>query len=100
MILLNKAMPDYDRSEVHHREIDAPPAATWAAIHELRGEEVAAMRLLMAVRTLGRMSDESRTVLDTFDWMGFCILDEVPERQLVVAGIGRFWQPSGGLRRV
>ena len=101
MVLLERAMPEYDRREVHGRTIDASPAATWEALHELRGEEVAAMRLLMGIRTLGRgRGGDSPTVLDSFGRMGFRVLDEEPGSQLVVAGIGRFWQPSGGLRRV
>jgi hypothetical protein len=100
MILLERVMPDYDRREVHRRAIGAAPAATWDALHQLRGEEVAAMRLLMGIRTLGRARGDSRTVLDSFGRMGFRVLDEEPGSQLVVAGIGRFWQPSGGLRRV
>jgi hypothetical protein len=101
MILIDRVMPDFDRREVHRRAIDAPAAAIWAAAHDLRGDEVTAMRLLMGLRTLGRRSGEdSRTVLETFKWMGFRVVDEEPEREFVVAGIGRFWQLSGGLRRV
>jgi hypothetical protein len=101
MILIDRVMPEYDRREVHRRTIDAPPAAIWAAAHDLRGDEMTAMRLLMGIRTLGRRSDDdSRTVLDSFKWMGFRVVDEDPERELVVAGIGRFWRLSGGLRRV
>jgi hypothetical protein len=101
MVLIDRVMPDYDRREVHRRTVDAPPTAIWAAARDLRGNELTTMRLLMGIRTLGRRSgDDSRTVLDTFRWMGFRIVDEDPERELVVAGIGRFWQLSGGLRRV
>jgi hypothetical protein len=101
MILLDEVMPEFDRSEVHSRAIDAPPAATWTAMKELRGEEMTLMRMLMGVRTLGRGDrDGSRTVLSGFRSMGFRPLAEQPERELVVGGIGRFWTPSGGLRKV
>jgi hypothetical protein len=101
MILLDRVMPDYDRRETHRRTIAAPADAIWAAAHDLRGDEVTAMRLLMGIRTLGRRSGEdSRTVLETFRWMGFRIVDEDPGNELVVAGIGRFWKLSGGLRKV
>jgi hypothetical protein len=101
MVLIDRVMPEYDRREVHRRKIHASPAAIWAAAHDLRGDEMTAMRLLMGVRTLGRRSGEgSRTVLDSFGSMGFRVVDEDPERELVVAGIGRFWKLSGGLRRV
>lgn len=101
MTLLNQVMPHYDRREVHRRRIDAPPPAVWAAAKELRSDEMMLMRLLMDVRTLGRRpKDDARTVLSAFGWMGFQVVDEEPDREFVVAGIGRFWQLSGGLRRV
>jgi hypothetical protein len=39
-------------------------------------------------------------VLESFERMGFRVVAEEPGSELVVAGIGRFWKPSGGLRRV
>jgi hypothetical protein len=94
-------MPTYDRREVHRRETAAPPSALWGAIHELRGSEMALMRALMGIRTLGRRADRGdRTVLEGFERMGFRPVAEEPGRELVVVGIGRFWKPSGGLRKV
>lgn len=93
-------MPKYDRSEVHRCASDAPPAAVWAAIHDLRGDELRLMRALMGLRSLGRSRGGAETVLRGFQRMGFRVIAEEPDSELVVAGIGRFWQPSGGLRRV
>jgi hypothetical protein len=101
MILLDKAMPEYDRQEVHRRRIHAPADAIWEAAKELRGDEMTVMRALMGVRTLGRGPRAGdRTVLSAFRGMGFRLIDEEPGREMVVAGIGRFWLPSGGLRKV
>ncbi len=101
MSLLDEVMPSFDRREVHRRAIAAPPAAVWSAVRELPGEELVAMRLLMGVRTLGRGGgDGSRPVLDSFRGIGFREIAAEPGRQIVVAGIGRFWRLSGGLRRV
>jgi hypothetical protein len=101
MILLDQAMPNYDRREVHRRRIHAPADAIWEAAKELRGDEMAVMRLLMGIRTLGRGSGNGqRTVLSSFRGMGFRLIAEDPGEEMVVAGIGRFWQPSGGLRKV
>jgi len=101
MTLIDDVMPEYDRREVHRRTIDAPPAATWDSLHELRGGEMRLMQALMGLRSLGRRSpDGDRTVLEGFKRMGFRPVAEEPERELVVAGIGRFWTLSGGLRKV
>lgn len=101
MILLDQLMPSCDRREVHRRKSAASPPALWDAIHDLRASELTAMRILMGMRTLGRRADqEDQTVLEGFRRMGFRKVAEEPEQELVVAGIGRFWTPSGGLRKV
>jgi hypothetical protein len=92
MTLIDQIMPAYDRREVHSRATAAPPTALWEAIHELRAGELRAMRVLMG--------DGDSTVLEGFRRMGFRKIAEDPGRELVVAGIGRFWTLSGGLRRV
>jgi len=101
MILIDQVMPAYDRREVHQRTIDAPPAAVWDAVHGLSSDDLKLMRALMGLRTLGRRrEDGGRPVLDGFRRMGFELVAEEAGRELVVAGIGRFWELSGGLRRV
>jgi hypothetical protein len=101
MALIDQVMPAYDRRELHEHATDAPPAAVWAAVHELGGDELRLMRLLMGIRTLGRRREGSDgTVLEGFERMGFRLVAEEPGSELVVAGIGRFWKLSGGLRRV
>jgi hypothetical protein len=93
-------MPAYDRREVHSRRTAAPASALWDAVHDLTASELRAMRALMGLRTLGRGGDGDRTVLEGFERMGFRKVAEDPGQELVIAGIGRFWKPSGGLRRV
>jgi hypothetical protein len=101
MILIDQVMPSYDRGEVHRRQTAAPPPALWDAIHELGAKELTLMRVLMGIRTLGRRADRGdRTVLEGFERMGFRPVAEEPPQELVIAGIGQFWKPSGGLRKV
>jgi hypothetical protein len=100
MILLDRVMPNYDRRELHRRSCDARPEAVWGAIHELRGDELRLMRALMGMRSLGRSRGGAETVLRGFQRMGFRAIAEEPGSELVIAGIGRFWKLSGGLRRV
>ena len=101
MILIDEIMPSYDRRELHRRATDAPAAALWDAVHDLEARELRAMRALMGLRTLGRGGgDPERTVLEGFERMGFRKIAEEPGQELVIAGIGRFWKLSGGLRKV
>jgi len=101
MILLDQVMPSCDRSETHRRQTAASPAALWEAIHELEAQDLTLMRALMGIRTLGRRVDSSgQKVLKGFERMGFRQVAEDPGRELVIAGIGQFWKPSGGLRKV
>lgn len=100
MTLIAETMPAYDRRELHQRAVDASPTAAWDAVRDLSGDELRLMRALMRVRTLGRGRQSSGTVLEGFERMGFKVVAEDPGRELVAAGIGRFWEPSGGLRRV
>ena len=94
-------MPFCDRSEVHRRRTTASPPALWEAIHELEAHDLTIMRALMGLRTLGRQGGSGdRTVLEGFERMGFRTVAEEPRQELVVAGIGQFWKPSGGLRKV
>lgn len=102
MTLIDEILPSCQRREVHRRAAGTASApALWEAIHELGADEMKLMRALMSVRTLGQgRKDSGRTVLEGFRRMGFRVVAEEPNRELVVAGIGRFWTPSGGLRRV
>jgi hypothetical protein len=101
MTLIDEIMPSYDRREVHRRTTAASASNLWDAVHNLNGNELRVMRMLMGLRSLGRRAgDGDRTVLEGFQRMGFRKVAEEPDRELVVVGIGRFWKLSGGLRRV
>lgn len=101
MILIDQIMPSYDRREVHRRATAVPAPALWDAVHDLQARELRVMRALMGLRTLGQGGgDGDQTVLEGFEWMGFRKIAEEPGEELVIAGIGRFWKLSGGLRRV
>lgn len=94
-------MPECDRREAHSRRTAAPPDALWDAVHDLRADDLTAMRVLMGIRTLGRrVGRGDLTVLEGFKGMGFREVAREPRQELVLAGIGRFWTPSGGLRKV
>jgi hypothetical protein len=102
---LDEFLPDYDVNEVHSTRIAAPPDAVMTAVRSLRAREVPVIVVLMALRglpalLLGRpRRPREGTILEGFLRGGFVMLAERPD-ELVVGGVGRFWQASGGVRRV
>jgi hypothetical protein len=78
--MLDDFLPRYDVHEVHSVSTSAAPAAVMEAIHQLTPAEVPVLVGLMAIRSVPA-------------------LRETPD-ELVLGGVGRFWQPAGGLRRI
>jgi hypothetical protein len=102
--VLDDFLPRYDFNEVHSLAIGASPAAVMDAIRSLTATEVPVLVALMAVRSLPALLRRRRLpvrgpLLDGFRKSGFVTLREAPD-ELVLGGIGRFWEPTGGLRRV
>jgi hypothetical protein len=101
---MDEFLPTYDFNEVHSVATDASPAAVMDAIRTLTPLEVPVLVALMAVRSIpaviARRPPAIRgTLLDGFRRMGFVSLRESPD-ELVFGGVGRFWKPTGDLRRV
>ena len=73
------------------------------AIHRLTPTEVPVFVALMAIRSVPALLRRRRLLrgplLDGFRRGGFVTLREAPD-ELVLGAVGRFWQPSGGLRRI
>jgi hypothetical protein len=102
--VLDDYLPRYDFNEVHSLAIGASPAAVMDAIRSLTATEVPVLVALMAVRSLPALLRRRRLpvrgpLLDGFCKSGFVTLREAPD-ELVLGGVGRFWEPTGGLRRV
>ena len=102
--LLESIMPAYDMQEVHSTHVDAPPANAYAAILAVTPGEMALARPFMWVRTLpARMSGGRRT--DDSVWSrpfvtvpSPAVLGLVPDREIVVGLIGKFWKIRDGER--
>jgi hypothetical protein len=102
--MLDDFLPRYDVNESHSISTRAAPAAVMAAIRALTPREVPVLVALMAVRSVPALLRRRRLpargpLLDGFRKSGFVQLSETPD-ELVLGGVGRFWQPSGGLRRI
>jgi hypothetical protein len=101
---LDEFMPEYDANELHSTHVAAPPAAVLAAARALTSREVPLARALMALRTLparlrGRRREIDTPIVEAFLRGGFVSLAERPD-ELVVGGVGRFWQPRAAVRRI
>jgi hypothetical protein len=103
--VLDDFLPRYDVNEVHSIAIDAQPAAVLETIRVLTAADVPVLVALMAIRSLptllrGRRRPPLRApLLDGFRKSGFVDLRDTPG-ELVLAAVGRFWQPSGGVLRI
>ena len=102
--MLDDFLPAYDVHEVHSIGTSASPAAAMEAIRALTPLEVPVLVALMAVRSIPTLLNRRRPslrgrLLDGFRRGGFVDLRESPD-ELVFGGVGRFWQPAGGLRRI
>jgi hypothetical protein len=102
--MLAEQLPAYDVNEVHAVTIAAPPEVVMRSVREVTAGEVPLLVVLMGLRTLpallrGQRPSIRRPILDGFAGRGFVALAEDPD-ELVFGVVGRFWQPSGGVRRI
>jgi hypothetical protein len=111
-MLIDRYLPQFDVTEVHEVQMDAPPEVTYSAIRDadLRDPLVGA---LFALRELpNRLARKLRgeppppaaksfTFRDVAtEEMGWVSLDENPGDEFVVGSVGRFWQRDYGWRPV
>jgi hypothetical protein len=102
--LLESIMPAYDLQEVHSTHVDAQPANAYAAILAVTPGETALARPFLWVRTLpSRLRGAGR--LDDALWNrpflcvpSTAILGSVPNREIVIGLIGKFWKLRDGER--
>jgi hypothetical protein len=103
-LILDEQLPRWDVRERHSIRIAAPPEVALQAAREVTAREVPELIVLMGLRTLpavltGRRRPGDGPLLDGFTAMGFAPLGE-SATEFAYGGVGRFWTPSGGLRRV
>ena len=110
-MLIDDYLPEFDAVERHSLVIRAAPARVWAALRAAdfgRSPLIATLLGLRALpslltaprRTLRRLRerDAERLTLDTFFSRGFVVLEERPDREMVIGLEGRFWTAAGDLR--
>jgi hypothetical protein len=100
--LLDELLPSFDVNEVHETWVPAAPERAYAAVREVRPDEVRLARPLMALRSVpGLFTGKSLTLgpsvpfLDQMLGLGFVRLGEREGSELVIGAVGRFWSLAG-----
>jgi hypothetical protein len=102
--MLEDFLPVHDFNEVHRISCSAPPGVVMSSASELTPRELPLLVMLMAIRSLpalarGRRPPMGGPIVDAFRRGGFVVLEDTPD-ELVLGAIGRFWRPSGGMKRI
>ena len=96
---LDRFMPDYEVVERHHIRVCAPAPVTLAAAREQNLFELPLVRAIFKGRemVLGATPGErfqSRGLLAQVQSLGWGVLVDVPEREVVVGAITKPWEPN------
>lgn len=97
--LLDRFMPVYEVVERHHIRVAAPAAVTLAAAREQDLLQLPMVRLLFKARAaiLRAAQDDRpqpRGLLAATQALGWGILADVPDREIVVGAVTRPWEPN------
>jgi hypothetical protein len=97
--LLDRFMPSYDVAERHHVRIAAPSAVTLAAARDVDLQGSPVVRGIIKAREviLGATRDDRprpRGLLAEVQALGWGVLAEVPERELVVGAVTKPWEAN------
>jgi hypothetical protein len=104
--LLERFMPRYEVAERHQIRVAAPAEVTFAAARALDIQRSPLVRALFELRTLPsllrgeRQAREPRALLDETLSLGWGVLADVPNREIVVGAVTQPWEPVVQFRAV
>jgi hypothetical protein len=104
--LVERFMPVYEVAERHEISVEAPAALTYAAARDLDVNRSPVVRAIFAVRTLpARLRGEppirsSKPLLAETQALGWRILAETRDREIVVGAVTQPWQAEVTFRGV
>ncbi len=101
---IDELMPVYDVTATYSMRVAAPPAPVWQEVMNADFSQMAVARRLMALRTLGRKQPppgDPRTLatMSSRGAGGFFEIARVPEHEIVLGIIGKFWRPDAPVLR-
>jgi hypothetical protein len=103
MTLLAEKLPEYDRELVSSVFVAQPPPVVFKAIHEVRLREMPLAVFLHRLRYVfakRKGASLDRTLIETEERGGWVSLGEVPDREVTVGVVGRFWKKDGAVDRI
>jgi hypothetical protein len=103
--LLDQFMPRYDVVERHELELDAPPSATFAAAKEMDFDDSRIVRAIFKGRELlmhskGQAAPAPKGLVAKTLSMGWGLLAEVSEREIVIGAVTKPWKANPVFRAV
>jgi hypothetical protein len=98
-MLIDEFLPDYDVRERHRITIHAPVETVYAAVRRLDISQARFSMFLFRLRGIAANRSSHFTIDDLLK-MRFILLGEKPHEELLLGLVGRFWTPSGELRRL
>lgn len=96
--LLDRFMPEYEVAERHHIRVEAPPDITFAAACDADLMRSPIIRAMFRARELmlgsERTETEHRGVLAFTKAIGWSVLAEVPDTEIVMGAVTQPWDPN------
>lgn len=96
MRAIDELLQAWEFSELHAIEVDAEPDRVDAALRTVSVNDVRGIRLLYALRGLGRAGRDTRRPLLGLMGIGAVVLEDVAGEGVVLGLTGRFWRFRGG----
>jgi hypothetical protein len=103
-MLIDEFMPIYDFNEKHETTVRASGETVYAALNSFDFNESAVIRWLFRLRGLAAKNScdatEQTLTLRDITKFGFVVLGEKPSEEILFGLVGKFWKPTGNLRKI
>ena len=110
-LLVDRFLPEFDVTTIHHIVAEAPPAETYAAIKRTDLSKDPVSMFLGKVRDLPNIVERTLKgtaeppangplTFESFEHMGWVRLAEEPGVELCVGLVGRFWHRDYGFEHI
>ena len=103
--LLDRFLPTYDVVERHHVQIEAPAAVTLLAAKNMELSRLPIVRAIFAARGLmlgggPQGLARHRGIVDETRSLGWVLLDEIPDREIVMGAVTKPWEADVTFRSI